>query len=494
MNFSPTMSQDLQQPRLQNFSTPIERPSQPALSKPAGMIDYESFIAKKAFMDVAEGFADPKVHDSLFDFQKAIVTWALRKGRAAIFADTGLGKTRMQLSWLDYVISQKGGKGLILAPLAVSSQTVLEAESMGIDLKYVRDNPTEPGLYVTNYEMMPKIDMGDLKAIVLDESSIIKHHTSKFRNRIIDESATIPFRLSCTATPSPNDFMELGNQAEFVGIMGMSEMLAMFFTHDSGETSKWRLKGHGQKKFWEWLSTWAAVVKNPADIGFDGSRYVLPTLNQYEHIVPTGKKLDGALFASEAQTLSERNTARRITIEDRVAKAAEIVNASDESWIVWCNLNDESKLLTQSIPGAVEIKGSDKPEYKEEMMRAFSRGEVEKLVTKPSIAGFGMNWQHCRNMAFVGLNDSFEQLYQAIRRCWRFGQEREVNVHVISSDLEGATLENIKRKERQAEEMTEEMAVHMADLTSREIKRLEREKTDYIPQVPFKVPSFLEAQ
>jgi hypothetical protein len=286
--------------------------------------------------------------------------------------------------------------------------------------------------------------------------------------------------------------MELGNQAEFVGIMGMMEMMAMFFTHDSGETSKWRLKGHGQRKFWEWLSTWAAVVKNPADIGFDGSRYVLPALNQFEHIVQTGKKLDGALFSSEAKTLSERNSARRLTIEDRVAKCAEIVNASDEPWIVWCNLNDESKLLTKLIRDAVEVKGSDKPEYKEETMRAFSRGDVRILVSKPSICGFGMNWQHCRNMVFVGLNDSFEQLYQAIRRCWRFGQDQEVNVHVVSSDLEGATLENIKRKERQAEAMTTEMAVHMADLTSREIKKLVREKTDYNPAVQFKVPSFLE--
>lgn len=458
------------------------------------MSGYAEFIATKNFKDVVAGFSDVgDLPESLFDFQRALVEWALRKGRAAIFADTGLGKTRMQLAWIDYVIQQRGGIGLILAPLAVSMQTVAEAEEMGVELTYTRSQPGTSGLFITNYEMASKIDFNNLSAIVLDESSIIKHQISKFRTWLINASLNVPYRLSCTATPSPNDYMELGNQAEFLGVMDMMEMLAMFFTHDSGQTSKWRLKGHGEIKFWQWLSTWSAVVRNPADIGFDGSRYNLPELNQYEHIVETGKKLEGSLFTDPAMTLSQRNQARKITIDDRVAKTSELVNSSDDPWIVWCHLNEESKKLTESIDGAVEVKGSDKPEKKEEAMLAFSNGEIKRLVTKPSICGFGMNWQHCNKMAFVGLNDSFEQMYQSIRRCWRFGQTKPVDVHIVSSDLEGATLANIRRKESQAEAMAEEMAAHMADLTTRSVRKTFKEKTDYIPLVPFRLPSFMEA-
>jgi hypothetical protein len=284
--------------------------------------------------------------------------------------------------------------------------------------------------------------------------------------------------------------MELGNQAEFLGIMSMAEMLAMFFTHDSGETSKWRLKGHGRGRFWEWLSTWAAVVRNPSDIGFSDEGYKLPGLDIKEHIVETGKILDGSLFQDPAKTLSERNRARKITLADRVKKAAEIVNSSDEPWIIWCHLNDESKMLTELIAGSVEIKGADKPEHKENAMLGFAHGEFNKLVTKPSIAGFGMNWQHCSKMCFVGLNDSYEQLYQAIRRCYRFGQKNKVEVNIISSDLEGATLENIKRKEAQAELMSEEMRIHMKDLTRRNVTQLIREKAEYLPDVRFRMPEW----
>ena len=457
--------------------------------------NYRGFIQRKSFPDVASGFKDVKdsdLNDSLFDFQKLLVSWSLKKGRSAIFADTGLGKTRMQLSWADAVQRRQSGKTLILAPLAVSSQTVAEAAKMGIDVSYTRKHPDKSGIYITNYDISDRFDLTDLSAIVLDESSIIKHQTSKFRNWLIGHCKAIPYRLSCTATPSPNDYMELGNQAEFIGIMGMFEMLAMFFTHDSGETSKWRLKGHGKDKFWEWLATWAAVVRKPSDLGFLDDGYNLPPLLIHEHIVETNKQLGDSLFKEPAATLSERNQARRLTIEDRVAKCSEIVNATDDPYLVWCNLNDESKLLTQAINGAVEIKGSDKPEHKEEAMISFVNGDVKRLVTKPSIAGFGMNWQHCSQMAFVGLNDSNEQLYQAIRRCYRFGQKNPVNVHLISSDIEGAVLENIKRKEAQAEQMAEEMSKHVAHLTKSQVRALDREKTEYVPQSAFKIPSFME--
>lgn len=453
---------------------------------------YEEFINSKKWRHIDAGF-DCDDLNHLFPFQEALVRWAIKRGRAAIFADTGLGKTRMQLTWMNQVLKHTGGKGLILAPLAVAYQSVAEAESIGIDVKYIRSDVDDHGIYITNYDMASKFDLSSYSAIVLDESSIIKHSTSKFRNWLIENCQEIPYRLSCTATPSPNDYMELGNQAEFLGIMSMSEMLAMFFIHDSGETSKWRLKGHGKIKFWDWLSTWAAVVRKPSDLGFSDDGYILPGLQFKEHIVETGKLLDGSLFFDTAKTLSERNIARRITIDDRVRKCAELVNANKESsWIVWCHLNDESAKLAAQIEDAVEIVGSDKPDFKEKTMLDFAAGKVRVLVSKPSICGFGMNWQHCNRMAFVGLNDSYEQLYQAIRRCYRFGQQREVEVHIISSDLESATLENIKRKEANAEAMSEQMRQFMGDLTRREVTESMREKTEYNAKTQFILPSFIQ--
>jgi hypothetical protein len=456
-------------------------------------LKYYDFLKTKELSEINAGFEceERDLHDSLFDFQSLLVRWALKRGRAAIFADTGLGKTRMQLSWANAIHKKTHGSVLILAPLAVSSQTVSEASKMDMVVTYTREQPTTPGIYITNYEMLDHFDFKTFSGIVLDESSILKHQTSRYRNRIISMAQNIPYRLSATATPSPNDYMELGGQAEFLGIMSMPEMLAMYFTHDSGETSKWRLKGHGRVKFWEWLSTWAAVVKKPSDLGFSDERYNLPPLVINEHIVETGKILSGKIFCEPALSLSERNEARRITIEDRVKVCAELVNATNEPWIIWCNLNDESRLLTEAIMGAVEIKGSDKIESKEDRLMGFTTGKYHRLVTKPSIAGFGMNWQHCANMAFVGLNDSYEQLYQAIRRCYRFGQQRPVSVHLISSDIEGAVLENIKRKEEQAEHMSQTMVEYMRDLVNRNVKSLQREKTLYQPSISFEVPAWL---
>lgn len=458
------------------------------------MDSYQAFLETKIIPEIDSGFeaSDSEIHESLFPFQRLLVKWALKRGRAAIFADTGLGKTRMQISWANAILERSGGSGLILAPLAVSGQTVGEASDMGIQCEYVRQHPQKmQGLFITNYEMLDNFDLSKFRCIVVDESSILKHQTSKYRTKIIDLCREIPYRLSCTATPSPNDYMELGNQAEFLGVMPMMEMLAMFFTHDSGQTSKWRLKGHGKYRFWEWLSTWAAVVKHPSDLGFDEKGYDLPDLNIQEHIVQTGKKLPGKMFCEPALTLSERNKARRLTVEDRVKLCTELVSQSDEPWLVWCHLNDESKLLTEAIEGAIEVKGSDKFDAKENALKGFSAQDFKILVTKPSIAGFGMNWQHCRNMVFVGLNDSYEQLYQAIRRCYRFGQTKNVNVHLITSDLEGAVLENIKRKEEQAENMSRIMVQYMRDLTDRNVKALTREKTEYLTTKPMGVPEWL---
>lgn len=445
-------------------------------------MDYAEFIDRKKILPIVSGHECGPLPSSLFDFQRVIVEWAVKRGRAAIFADTGLGKTAMQLSWAREVHAHTGGDALILAPLCVAHQTVKEGAKFGIEVNYCRSRDgLKPGLNITNYEMMDEFDLSEFAGIVADESSIIKNRDGKTRNAIIDGCREVPYRLSCTATPSPNDFMELGNQAEFLGIMGMSEMLATYFTHDGGETQKWVLKGHGRIKFWEWLATWAVCIRNPSDLGFDGSRYNLPALNLIPHVVES--KVTHGLFADIAVGMLERNQARRDSITERVAKVAEIVNSSDEQWVIWCHLNDESEMLAQSIPDAKDVKGSDSVDKKESLIDAFTDSKLRVLITKPSIAGFGMNWQHCHNTAFVGLSDSWEQYYQAIRRFYRFGQDRIVNVHVVSAESEGAVVENIRRKEEQNRIMGEQMVEHMAESMKREIFGAVHEKSDYVRDV-----------
>lgn len=452
------------------------------------MTSYEEFLSKKQTVDEPSGFdAMPEwLSDcGLFPFQEAIVKWAVKRGRAAIFADTGLGKTRMQVAWAQQVSQYEGNRVLILAPLCVAPQTVAEADKMGIHIRYVREMPAkgDTGIFVTNYEMLDRfelwIEKGFFAGIVLDESSILKNQDGKTRTRIIETCSKIPYRLSCTATPSPNDFMELGNQAEFLGVMTMVEMLAMFFVHDGGETSKWRLKGHGRTKFWEWMSHWAVFVRKPSDLGFEDTGYDLPPLQVTERLVATTAEIPEADNPKLAQTMSERGKARRLTVADRVKEVADLINADSDQWIVWCNLNDESDQLASSIPGSVEVRGSMSIEQKEKAIEAFTNGQARVIVTKPSITGFGLNWQHCHKMVFVGLNDSYEQLYQAIRRCYRFGQIKPVEVHLVSADLEGSVLENIKRKEKQASDMAESMITHMRAFCSREISHLTREHARY---------------
>ncbi len=447
-------------------------------------MNYQSFLDGKKIKPVLSGHhvdADA-LNPNLFDFQRVITQWAVKRGRAAIFADTGLGKTLMQTSWADEISKHTQGNILILAPLCVAHQTVHEGEKFGIPINYTRTREgIKQGINITNYEMLDEFDLSEFAGIVADESSIIKNRDGKTRNSIIEGCQVVPYRLSCTATPSPNDYMELGNQAEFLGVMGMSEMLATYFTHDGGETQKWVLKGHGRTKFWEWLATWAVCIRSPADLGFDGSRYVLPKLNIIGHTVES--KVTHGLFPDIAVGLLERNQARRDSINERVAKCAEIVNASKEQFLVWCHLNDESDKLAQAIPDAKDVKGSDSIDRKESLIDDFTDSGLRVLVTKPSIAGFGMNWQHCHQMAFVGLSDSWEQYYQAIRRCYRFGQEHEVTVHVISAESEGAVVENIRRKEEQNKIMGEQMVAHMRDAMQKEIFGAVREKSDYIRDV-----------
>jgi len=453
-------------------------------------MEYSEFIESKKIQPVIAGFDvdENSLNANLFDFQRAIVKWALKRGRAAIFADTGLGKTLMQTTWAHEVFKHTGGDVLIFAPLCVANQTVNEGNKFGIEINYCRDQDgIKRGINITNYEMMDNFDLSLFAGVVLDESSIIKNRDGKTRNAIIEGCKIVPYRLSCTATPSPNDFMELGNQVEFLGIMTMTEMLAMYFVNDAGDTGTWILKGHGKAKFWEWMATWAVCIRSPEDIGFDGSKYILPALNMIGHVVES--KTTFGLFADVAQGLLERNQARRDSIDDRVVKCAEVVNASSEQFFIWCHLNDEAAMIEKMIPGAVDVSGSDSIEHKEDSIRGFIDGSIRVLVSKPKILGAGMNFQHCHNTAFVGLSDSWEQYYQAIRRFYRFGQTKEVNVHIISAESEGAVVENIRRKELQNEEMGSQMVKHMSSAMKKEIFGMSEEKSEYVRDV-VKTPEY----
>lgn len=451
---------------------------------------YRDFLEQKKFTVKPSGIDVENIHPLLFDFQRDLVRWALKKGKAALFTMTGTGKTLMQCEWARHV--SKFGDVLILAPLAVSRQTVKEARKISMDITLCRSQQdVKPGVNITNCEMLHKFEPEKFAGIVLDESSILKSYDGKTRTQIIDSFIATPFKLACTATPAPNDFMELGNHAEFLGVMSRAEMLAMFFVHDSGDTQKWRLKGHAESKFWEWVASWASVLSRPSDLGYDDGAFNLPPLRVHEIVVPAEEPIEGMLFAVEATTLQERQSARRTSTERRVEKCAELVNGSDKPFLVWCGLNAESEALKKSINGAVEVKGSDSSEHKETALMGFSEGDISTLVTKPSIAGFGLNWQHCNQMAFVGLSDSFEQYFQAVRRCWRFGQTEPVDVYVIIAETEGAVVKNIKRKEEDAQKMLDAMVAHTKEITKKNIKSTTKDVTEYEAGEPMEIPIWL---
>lgn len=441
-------------------------------------MEYQEFLDAKRIVDRPTGMDKiPELNPMLFDFQRDIVAWSLRRGRAAIFADCGLGKTPMQLEWAKHV----PGKVLILAPLAVSAQTCREGKKFGVDIQHSQDGTASGKITITNYERLHHFKCSEFDAVVLDESSILKNYTGKFRNLIIESFANTPFRLACTATPAPNDFMELGNHAEFLGTMTRTEMLSMFFVHDGGETQKWRIKGHAESDFWQWLCSWAVNIRKPSDLGYEDGRFVLPPINLHQvkiHTESTGE----FLFPMEAQTLTERLSARRDTVHDRAKACADLVNSKPGPWLVWCNLNSEADAVVSMIGGAVNVQGSDSNEVKERNLLGFSSGDIRVLVTKPSIAGFGMNWQHCANVAFLGLSDSWEAYYQAVRRCWRFGQQNAVNVSLITADIEGAVVRNIERKEQDAQSMAESMVKHMSDISREEIRGTVRSTATYKEQ------------
>ncbi len=440
--------------------------------------DYADFLLRKATVDPDTGFhvAKSKLNPQLYQFQRDLVWWALKRGRAALFCDCGLGKTPMQLEWAKYI----PGDVLILAPLAVAAQTVREGEKFGVTVTLCRSqDDVMAGVNIANYEMLHHFDPSLFAGVVLDESSILKAYDGKTRTAIIESFRQTPFRLACTATPSPNDYMELGNHAEFLGVMTRTEMLSTFFVHDGGDTSQWRIKGHAQDVFWKWMCSWAVMLRKPSDLGYADGEFVLPEMVMHQVEVKVSDPTEGYLFPIEAMTLQDRLRARRSTLDDRVSDCAAIVNATCEPFLIWCNLNAESDALVRLIPDAVGVQGSDSNEVKEKSLRGFSEGNIRVLVTKPSIAGFGMNWQHCHNMAFVGLSDSYAQFYQAVRRCWRFGQTESVNVYVITAETEGAVVTNIKRKEANAMEMAKNMVEHMQDLTSEALHGATREKIEY---------------
>lgn len=421
---------------------------------------YADFLATKAAFEPSYGrcVAVGDIHPRLHTWQAQIVAWAVEKGRAALWEDTGLGKTIQQLEWARL----SGATSLIVAPLAVCHQTVREAErQLGLPVRYVRSGVEIdcPGVWITNTELVDRFDPHRLDAVVLDEASILKNSTGKTRQLLVDHFAGVPRRLACTATPAPNDPEELTSQAEFLGICSRVDMLSTYFVHDD---QGWRLKRHAVQPMYRWLASWAVALRRPSDLGFSDDGYDLPGLEIVPELLPVEVHAEGQLFATDLGGVGGRAKVRRDTLAARCARAADLVAAEpDEPWLLWCGMNDEADELARRIPGAVNVHGAMTPEDKAAALLGFADGTVRHLITKPKIASFGMNWQHCARMAFVGLSDSYEQYYQAIRRCYRYGQPRVVRAHVVLSELEGQIARNVERKGREASALTDGLVAAM---------------------------------
>jgi hypothetical protein len=449
-------------------------------------VSYEAFLATKLAHVTPTGLTTtPNLSADLFPFQLDLVTWALRRGRCAIFADTGLGKTRMQIEWARCVTEATGTRCLILAPLAVASQTAREGERIGVRVAVSREpfDAADAAITITNYDRIHRYDPSAYGAVVLDESSIIKHQNSKTFATLTEAFSRTPFKLCATATPSPNDYTELGTHAEFLGLCTRAEMLAEFFCHDGGETQVWRLKGHARQAFWRWVASWGALLRRPSDLGYDDAGYALPGLNVHHHTIPASVEdvaASGFLFAQEATDLMDRRRARRASLDARIEQCAALVNADrDERWVVWCDLNDESDALVRAIPDAVEIRGNLDVDEKERRIISFGDGKKRVIISKASMTGFGLNWQHAARMAFVGITDSFEAYYQAVRRCYRFGQTREVDVHIFASEVEGSVVKNLARKQADALKMAEELGRETRDAVLAEVRGSVRTVNSY---------------
>jgi superfamily II DNA or RNA helicase len=454
---------------------------------------YNQFLSRKAIVDVPTGFdADTSLFPSVtFPFQRDIIKWACRRGRAALFEDCGLGKTLQQLAWAEQVVKRTGKPVLILAPNEVKRQTIQQGKKFGIEVHLASgDADVVPGINITNYEKLHRFNVIKFGGVVLDESSILKAYDGATRELIITSFERTPYKLACTATPAPNDFMELGNHAEFLGVMSRTEMLTTFFVHDGGETSKWRLKRHAQKDFWRWLCSWAVNIRKPSDLGYDDAGFNLPPIAMSEHVVESEQAMNGYLFALPASSMQERREARKGSLSERVDQAVKIAKDSTEQWVFWCNLNAESEAIAKALK-ATEVRGSTSEADRDTIASDFASGTLRRVVTKPGIWGFGMNLQFCNNTVLVGLSDSYEEFYQVIRRFWRFGQTKEVKAHIVISHLEGAVLKNIHRKEHDAQKLADEMIAHMCDISSAEIKSQTRETINYEAKEPIKLPKFI---
>lgn len=438
---------------------------------------YKDFLTTKSMdkLDTGIQVADQDICGTLYPFQRDIVTWACAKGKAAVFADCGLGKTFMQIEWARLIQERTGSDVLILAPLAVNQQTVMEGHKIDVPLHPVRSqDQVQTGINIANYEMLDHFDPAAFGAIVLDESSILKHFGSVYRDKLTTFAQDIPYRLCCTATPAPNDYIELINHAEFLSIMKGKEMVALFFTTDGNTTHSWRLKRHAEDDFWLWVASWAVALRAPSDLGYEDGGFLLPPI-QWRDVKVLSDAKDGFLFPVEAQTLNEQRAAQRDSFPRRQEEILKLVDNS-EQWLIWCNYNYESTQLSRAIPDAVEVCGSDKLEDKESRMLAFSRGDARVMVTKPKIAGHGMNWQQCHNMIFASLSHSYEAFYQATRRCWRFGQQKLVNIYTMTSDAERAIVQNIRKKEHKVQAM---MGAIIKQIASRNFHSTRKEQAVY---------------
>jgi superfamily II DNA or RNA helicase len=462
---------------------------------------YKQFLESKKIGFGANGFTVKKetLNPYAFEWQKDIIKWALKKGRCEMWMECGLGKTLMSLDWAKNVCEHENTNVIIFAPLAVAQQTQREGMKFGIPVNII-ENQTDikHGINVTNYEKLHKFEYSSFGGVVLDESSCLKALAGKTRNMLTDIFRNTPYKLGCSATPAPNDYMEIGCHTEFLGIMSYTEMLSTFFVHDSGDTSQWRLKGHAASKFWEWIASWAVVMQKPSDLGYSDDDFILPMLEMNEHVVHSEnfEVKDGqyTFIAVEAQTLNERRIARRNSIKERMAKTAEIAQLSDDPILIWCDLNVEHDMLEKMIGNkAFSIRGSTTDENKIDYERRWREGERPVLITKPQCCGWGMNWQHCHRMIFVGLSDSFEYVYQAIRRCWRFGQTKPVEVHIVTADSEGPVRANIQRKQDDFQRMTGEMIKHTQKILSETIHETTRISEEYEATKSMTIPNWLRS-
>lgn len=432
-------------------------------------MSYFDFLESKTSRGSMDGFAPVFMPDALFDFQAALVDWAVRKGRAAIFADCGLGKTLMVLAWAENVVRHTRKSVLILTPLAVTTQMQREAEKFGIPAKVSRDGIAHTAITITNYEKLHLFNPADFAGVAADESSILKSFDGARRGEITVFMRKVPYRLLDTATAAPNDYIELGTSSEALGYLGYMDMLNRFFKNDlnnsasgrmRGEVIKWRFKGHAEQPFWRWVCSWARALRKPSDLGFDDSRFILPPLNEREHLVEAKTIPEGMLFALPAAGLKEQREERRRSMQERCEKVAQLVNGTGAPALVWCHLNEEGDTLEELIPDAVQVSGKDSDDAKEEKLMAFADGKARVLVTKPKIGAWGLNFQHCSHVTFFP-SHSFEQYYQGVRRCWRFGQDKPVTVDIITTEGERGVLKNLQRKAAQADTMFSSLVAEM---------------------------------